>query len=58
MDLLLAQACNLCKHIYKDSPGAGGFQTFYPEKMAEVERNWATWDLLNNQTGSGLVAWL
>ena len=34
------QACYLCKHIYKDPPGAGGFQTFYPEKTAEVDRNW------------------
>lgn len=50
------QASYLCKHIYKDPPGPAGFQTFYPDKMAEIERNWETWDLLNNQAASGLVA--
>lgn len=50
------QACYLSKYIYKFPPGPGGFQTQYPDKMAQVEQNWAMWAEQNDQAGSGLVA--
>lgn len=50
------QASYLCKHVYKDPAPPNGFKTFFPEKMAEIERNWETWDQLDNQAKSGLVA--
>lgn len=49
------QAAYLSKYIYKDPPGPGGFQTHYPDKMAEIEQNWQYWLSLNNQNSSGLV---
>lgn len=49
------QAAYLSKYIYKDPPGADGFKTEFPEKMAEVEKNWEMWDEQNEQSRSGLV---
>ncbi|MGV1832676.1 hypothetical protein ACQZ6Z_25230 [Agrobacterium vitis] len=50
------QACYLAKYIYKNPSPSDGFHTQYPEKMAEVERNWEKWDELVQQGESGLVA--
>ncbi|SIT09342.1 hypothetical protein [Paracoccus saliphilus] len=50
------QAAYLCKHIYKNPAPDGGFKTFYPNKMTEVEQNWETWEEENQQSGTGLVA--
>nr|WP_272212556.1 hypothetical protein [Marinicella sp. W31]MDC2878473.1 hypothetical protein [Marinicella sp. W31] len=50
------QACYLSKYVYKDPPPSGGFHTVFEKEMAEVDKRWETWDSLNLQTDSGLVA--
>lgn len=51
------QAGYLAMHVYKRPPPPGsGFSTAYPERVAEVERLWEDWDVLDDHSGSGLVA--
>lgn len=49
------QACYIAQHIYSDPAPPGGFTTQWPDKIAEVDRNWEEWDALNEQAGSGFV---
>ncbi|MCC5973394.1 MAG: hypothetical protein JJT81_05010 [Rubellimicrobium sp.] len=50
------QACYMAQHVYSDPAPPGGFSTQWPDKIAEVDRNWEEWNELDEQSGSGFVA--
>lgn len=46
----------LASHVYKRPPPEGGYNTKYPERIADVETHWEDWEVFDNHAESGMVA--